>query len=652
MKPRVLHVLLLALVVALLLARYPTQAQAQAQRDRVTIVVLDQSGSMRYDLPERRPPHKASDRLGLRCSAARLLADLATPNDWLGLVKLESHDDQTDATADRTAEVLLAPTAMGTAAARDQFKAQLQCDQAHNNTPIADSLQKAFALLDALAQSRGSDSFEGRVLLLTDGEPAPQGAAQIREIDALLPRFAAKRWMISTVGLRLRANSQLRGIELLQKIAGTTRGQAYGDVDEPMRLQNIFVEFFAEQTGRSLRPGQPRDLVPNGEHVVNVASYAERIDVLVAKENPQAAIKLFRPDGSEVSATGDGVELFSNDDPFYAAFSIAAPAKGNWSIRSDQATKTIVNVLIESDLKIRLDHPAALRASNQPLELSARFYTSDATGQDAPTTITDADVNATVTLRGETATVALHDDGLHPDRAANDGVYSGTFTASATDSSGEALSASVGVVAKTGDASYTDTASLQLVPVPTIDLGEAGDSLRLAPGSPIDVPLYLRLGQRPVDLSGWTIRAFQMVAGEKRRIATRPQADHFVVTLVQLPDDLKEYSFEVELIGVEQNEGLARELQPLALRVLFQPALKLFDLPQARMPVGAPLTVRAALLRSFDTPMPLSTPLQLNVQVNNNPAQPIVDVRDDGSGTFTYTYVPQQPGRYRFTLLP
>lgn len=621
---------------------------AQATRDRVTIVVMDQSGSMRFDLNQRRPPTKASDPLGLRCSAGRLLADLASPSDWLGLVKLESRDQEDDITA----AVLLEPIAMGTAAAREQYKAQLNCDAARNNTPIGDALRKAFESLSDMAETRGADTFDGRVLLLTDGEPAPKGAEQIKQIDELLPKFAAQNWAISTVGLKLRANNQRRSIDLLQKIAGKTAGKSYGDIDQPLRLQHIFVEFFAEQTGRSLHPGKAESVRPNAEQVVNVADYADRIDVLVAKDNPSAAIRLLRPDGSEVNATGAGVELFSNTDPFYAAFSIVDPAEGSWSIRTDQIATLAVNVLVESHLKIRLDHTSQRRASNQPLELSARFYTVASDGQDVPTTVLNADVSAEVMIGGQAATVALNDTGAAPDQAANDGVYTGRYTVSTSPTSSDPISASVGITGRTGEATFTDNASLQLAPLPTIDLGEAGDALRLAPGSPIDVPLYLRLGDRLADPTGWNVRVLQPVANETRRVDVRAQGDHFIATLLRQPDDVQAYEFQVELLGTDQNEGLSLPLQPMTVQVRFQPTLKLFDVPTQIMPVGQPLTMSAALLRSFNTPTPISAPLQLNVQLNDNPAQPIGDVADDGRGMFTYRYQPTQPGRYRFTLLP
>lgn len=94
--------LMISLLIGLIV--FPTrQSHAQDdQRPRVTIVVLDQSGSMRTE-------GKPRDPLGLRCSAVRLLTDLATARDYLALVKLESRDLEDDLTA----EVLSPPVRMG-----------------------------------------------------------------------------------------------------------------------------------------------------------------------------------------------------------------------------------------------------------------------------------------------------------------------------------------------------------------------------------------------------------------------------------------------------------------------------------------------------------------------------------------------------------
>jgi Mg-chelatase subunit ChlD len=641
--------LALGILVGLL---YPhLAANAAGNKERITIVVLDQSGSMRLDLPEKKPRAKASDPLGLRCSAVRLLADLATTRDSLGLVKLESHDDKTGPAADRTAEVLLAPMAMGTAQSRDAFKTKVVCDQATNNTPIADALRKAYELLAAARRERGG-AFDGRVILLTDGDPQPQREAQLQEIDQLLPQFGQESWPISTVGLKLRANNNALAINLLKKIAGVTKGHAYDDVDDPLKLQNVFVDFFAQQTGRSLLPSAAERLTPNGEARIGVADYATRIDVLVAKSNPRAAISLRRPgpDYTEVAENGPGVDLFSNSDNYYAAFSIDKPIKGVWSIRTSQPTDVIVNVLVESHIQVRLENAEAPRASNEPLLIEARFYNRQDDDAYTPAAVPNADVGATVTIGDRSYSVPLRDDGKPPDAAANDGLYAGSLTLEGA-FDGPAV-ADVALTAKAADAEYTDHRSLQLAAVPAVALAEDASTLRLAPDSPIEVPLQLRIGQRAADPAGWDVVVRQTIAGEHRRVDVRRKGDTFLARLLPLPDDQEEYAFEADLLGVDQNAGLKRLRQPMSVRVVFQPALKLFYTPIGVMPVGWPITMSAALLKSFNTPARLRAPLQLNVQQDDGPAQPISDVQDDGRGFFAYRFVPQTPGRYRFTLLP
>ncbi len=629
-------------------------ASAAELKDRVTVVVLDQSGSMRLNLPEKQPRTKASDPLGLRCSAVRLLADLATTRDSLGLVKLESHDDQAGAGADRTAEVLLAPTPMGTAERRDAFKSKVDCDHATNNTPIADALQKAYDLLAAVAHKRGDNAIEGRVILLTDGDPQPQRDAQLREIDQLLPRFAQQHWPISTVGLKLHANKNTIAINLLQKIAGATQGRAYDDVDQPLQLQNVFIDFFAQQTGRSLLAGTTEHLAPNGEARVSVADYALHIDVLVAKSDPHAQIRLRRPgpDYSEVSENAPDVELFSTSDRYYAAFSIAKPIKGVWSVQVDRPTDVIVNVLVESHIQVRLENAEITRASNEPLLIQARFYNRQDDGTSMPATVPNASISADVKFQERAYSVPLRDDGQEPDTASNDGLYAGALTIDSASSEEGPIAADVTLTAKVADAEYTDHRSLQLAAVPTIMSALDEDVLRLPPGNPIEVPLQLMLGQRRIDPTGWQVLVRQTIAGEHRRVDVHRQNDIFVATLLPQPDDQEAYLIETDLVGAEQNAGLKRLQQPMQVRVIFQPTLKLYYMAVGTVPVGMPITMTAALLRSFNTPAPLHTPLQLRVQRNDEPAQPIDDVQDNGRGFFAYAFVPHAPGQYHFTLLP
>ncbi|MEI7644601.1 MAG: choice-of-anchor X domain-containing protein [Chloroflexales bacterium] len=611
-------------------------AAAEPARDRVTIVILDQSGSMGLA-----GVSDGTDPEGLRCSAIRLLADLGTTSDTLGLIRLSSQDSTNVGIAD----VLLPPQRMGNREASQRFKDKVDCLNPQNYTPMADSLRKAYEQLAAVEQERGSKSFEGRVLLLTDGEPAPDPTTQIAEIDQILPTFASKSWPVSTIGLRLSQTPM--AIELLQKIAVETKGTLYGDVEQPLELQNIFVEFFAQQTGRSFLPGSYADLSPYGEFAVNVADYATHIDILVAKGVPEAAISLQRPDLSEVSEQGQGVQIFG--DPYYAVFSITDPMPGRWSVHTNQDTPAIVNMLVDSSLSVRLENGSAIRASNQPLILIARFYNKDLNGDIHPVSIQNAAVTAIITVQGLSSTIQLHDDGQSPDQVANDGLYSGIVMPGLDANDTHPVTASVSISAQSGDARYTDQTTIQLVAVPQVVLDE--DTVRLAPESQIDVPLHLQIGKQQIDIGSWSLKVRQLVAGTMQPLDVRLHPNRFVVTLVRQPDEQQPYNISVDLIGINHNDGLEWLGQTMALRVVFVPTLKLYYEGVDTVPVGRPITLTAALLKSFNQAVP-GEPLRLTVEHNDKPTQVITSVQAIDQGHFSYTFSPPEPGRYRFTLLP
>lgn len=647
MKLLLLAALALNLGVALPMP-HPT-VSAQADSARVTIIVLDQSGSMVLDAPDAAPPTQASDPQGLRCSAVRLLADLATARDALGLIRLETKSASVDDLDAQT--VVSPPMVMGTAQARARFRELVRCDDARHNTPIADALQRAFTELEQVAQARASEPFIGQVLLLTDGAPAPQSQRQRESIDQLTPQFKQRGWAISTIGLRLLANGKPGAASLLQAIAARTGGRDFGDVDDPNTLQQVFLDFFAQQTGRSLAPGSRQQLIPTDEITLNVPDYATRIDVLVAKESPDATISLHQPGPSYTSISDSlaGVTLVSQDDPFYAAFSIERPLRGEWSVHSDRDVSVTVSVLIESEIAVRLDDAQRVRAANEPLILEAQFFARDPAGQMQPAAIQDADVLARVTIREQVEELRLRDDGQAPDSVAGDSHYTGALPPSTAELT-EPLAASVTITARTGEAVYDHRATLQLVPVPAVAL--ATEAIRIAPDQPIEARVELRLGQVTVPLEGWQIIARQHVGAALEQRPTRQEGDRLVVSLVPLAEGQREYRIELDLIGADQHSGLQRLRQPLRLTVDLVPTLRLALDDAELWPTGRPITITAALLQGFGRPASLAEPLTLQVERAGAVVSSLHGVAGAEPGIFVYTLRPERAGAYALKLLP
>lgn len=626
----------------------PASLRAQgSEGDRVTVVILDQSGSMqREDLPGEKP----RDKEGLRCSAVRLLADLATDHDYLALVKLESHDDETGPNADRTAEVLMAPTQMGYEARRAEYKAKVDCSQAHNNTPIADSLQKAYDLLVSIETQRAGAPFTGQVLLLTDGEPQPAGDIQRRDIEKLLPQFDAKGWSINTIGLKLREYKLKAAIDLLNLLANRTGGRYYGDVARPLELQRILVEFFAQQTGRTLSQSEDFTLRAGGEKILPIADHAQQIDILVAKENPSVHIRLVRPDGSEVTGSDAGVALLSNTDPYYAAFSIQQPAGGRWSLRADSATSGIVNLLVTTNIQLKIKDTGILRASNEPVVIEALFYERNAAEGLRPITIANVAMNAELTFGEEHLPVPLHDDGQLPDRSAGDGIYAGAVSVTTPAADLTPTSAAVRVEAAVDGQRYSDSATLQLAAVPNLAIDDPDGIFRLPPGSAIQLPLRLELNGDPIPTAGWTIAVRQRLTNEIAEAPIEQSGDRFLAGLQPQSEGQDRYTLEADLVGIDQFRGLRRMGITLQAQVIFQPTLMLHYEGADRVPVGYPVQMSGAMLKQHDLPMQLDAPPKLMVRRDNAPSEVVNDVQLLNSGVYSYTFTPNQPGRYLLTL--
>ncbi|NTW01175.1 MAG: hypothetical protein HGA19_07655 [Oscillochloris sp.] len=626
-------------IIALLALTPSVQVVAQEENlPRVTVVVLDQSGSMRTT-------ERPSDPLGLRCSAVRLLADLATDGDYLALVKLESRDLEQDLTA----EVLSPAIQMGTEVNRNTYKGKITCNEATNNTPIADALAKAFGVLDDAAKILGRP-FSGQVLLLTDGDPLPRGKDQIASIRKLLPQFQARHWPVNTIGLKLREHSQKNAMSLLAEMASTTGGRNYGDIAEPIELQGIFVQFFAQQTGRTLSTRETFELRPGSEVPVNVASYANRVDILVAKSEAGAHIRLLRPDNTPVRQSDSGVVLYSDDDRFYAAYSIEVPVTGRWKIQSDQQTSGVVNMLVTTDLQLRFKDTGTPRPSNQPITLEALFY-KRTQGSNTPVPLKGVEVLATLDLAGQSLPMPLHDDGVSPDEIAGDGIYAGAVPLGSLPLTLEPVSGQVKVEAVYAGQPYNDFATIQVIGIPSVVMDDPDGILRLPPDSPVVVPLRLDWQGRAIPPTGWRLEAVQTIAGETRKVPVEITDTGFQVTLDAQPEGEDRYAFSATLIGVEQHSGLPPQKVTFdKLRVSFQPTLSLSYEGPTDVPVGYTIVMHGALLSRFNAPEPRSRPLDMELARENMLSVPISGLPEAQKGTFAYSFTPTEPGLYHFVL--
>ena len=612
---------LLVLLISLL-ALTVAPAQAQNAGDRVTVIVLDQSGSM-----------DGTDPLGLRCSAVRLLADLATEQDTYGLIRLAS-------TTDRVAQVEIEPRRLGYQPDRDAFRAAVRCDT-EGNTPIADSLRLAYEMLADVAGSRGGAPFRGQVLLLTDGAPAPDSAGQIEEIRALLPSFQAKGWTIDTVGLQLRAQNLAGVRELLQEMVDQTGGAFLGDVGDPSDLQPLFVGFFARQSGRTSVPERAYTLASGGEEQIQIPAGTRRIDILVSKDDANASLTLVRDDGQPISRSDSGVELFSTDDPYYTAISLVNPTTSRIFLRSDRPTSGVINLLTTTDLTLSIRQSAAARPANQPVDIEVFFARSGNNNQ--PVALTGATVSGSASIDGSGVPLQFVDDGSGGDTSAGDGIYTARVNLGDTLVEYAPRQVDVAIEGVTDGQRYYAQQVFDIVPVPDVQLIDPDGVFDVPGGAIVEIPLRLDWRGAPVGTAGWSFDVIQASGASRDTVPVAVENDRVVVTIAGANALENAVTLSVTL-RASTSAGLQTTVE-LPLTIRRAPGIQLYwDVPDP-LPLGREVAFSAGLI--LDGGIVSGVPLRATVERDGGGQPPIMlQPESTGGGVVAFSVTPDAVGTY------
>lgn len=426
------HLRVCALLCGLVMALLPA-AVAQASRaaatttGHVTVIVLDMSGSM-----------SDNDPLGLRCSAANAYIDLsgASANDgvtnYVGIVGL-ANDNATGPSGGahgfRLAQVWAAPTATNDPANRSQLRTTITTKSnncaPNGNTPTYDALVKAYGLLDTFLSA--NSGLTGSVILLTDGNPDPEGDTQVADVNReIIPKFAAKAWPVDTIALG--TDTSYRGF--LSGISQATKGTAYDDSQgpvkgvSPLNLARVFADIFREYEGRTLKSSVPPTTVTGtSTQKFYIGDAVTHLDVVAVKDTPGTTISLTDPNGQVFQPDQQG--NFISTDPHYYIFSLEAHApapflqNGPWTLNVSGSGQFLVDSLTVSTLALNITAPldGATLPLGQPITLSATVAENGNIVLDKT-----YDVEALLTPpSGQPLRVFLKDKDAT-------GTYSGTFT--------------------------------------------------------------------------------------------------------------------------------------------------------------------------------------------------------------------------------
>ncbi|GLV54415.1 hypothetical protein KDH_12620 [Dictyobacter sp. S3.2.2.5] len=347
-----------------------------------------------------------NDPAKYRCSAANAFIDLSTADDYVGVVGLAGgqaqgwHDP-----------ILM--TVKNHAILKSTIKQRSLDCLPNGSTPTSDALQKAFNML---AQAAQGTSINGSVILLTDGQPDPNGVEQINSIqNKLVPQFQSQHWKIDTIGLG--ANNPIAGgpfptfHDFLYGLSTETGGEFHDDSQgiiqgiNALNITPFFLDIFASLRHKSVGGDKMAQTV-DGIRAKNfsVSTYTDVLNVVVVKENANISIILKDPGAQSISEQNDNV-LISNDDPYYTYFSVNEPRSGSWELDIKGSGRYVIQTLNDESMNLAnltLTQNQQTIADGQPVALNnpvtiSTFFTHNGVQATPPDGV---DLNGTLIFHG------------------------------------------------------------------------------------------------------------------------------------------------------------------------------------------------------------------------------------------------------------
>lgn len=389
-----------------------SSAVTYIKRTQDVVIVLDRSGSM-----------TTANRIQAARNAGNLFVNELGAQDQGAFVAFDT---------DAVLREPLAPVGNGPGSHRAALEAAIAAEVPLNLTSIGDGMQTAATEEDANGVAGNLCSF----ILLSDGyenEPAMWADVQAAVVD--------NGCAIHSIALGPSANEPL-----MQQIAASVPGGSYDYADSsgsvPIltpgaadataagllgwqnNLSRIYDNKAAQVAGRQRMPWT---LVPD---VTGKPTFYEfyvddtslELVVTAAWQNPSDNFKykLIDPDGNDVTPDEASVsDYFTN-----IVLRVFDPKPGYWRFWIDGLDQEVyVGTTAESQFDMYLFIGAAIEQLNQGTKVPLLVTFA---GPEKP--VVGADVRAQVRAPdGMLMTVILHDDGLHGDGEADDGVYGGYY---------------------------------------------------------------------------------------------------------------------------------------------------------------------------------------------------------------------------------
>lgn len=305
------------------------------KRNMDLVIVLDRTASLQLSDPNM-----------LSRQAAKLILDLMVQNgSKIGFVQY------TDKVTDR-----LDITDINGLARKNDLKSYID----KLGVPKGKSTDLSSGLKEGVSMLAGLHTLENPiVILLSDGKNDFDGSDRTQDIsqrDMAQTLEVAKNKGIVLYTIGLNADGTVDK-ELLSRIAKETGGKSY-IVQRANDLPDIICDVYSDALGyrlMSLGPDRIRlsgDFEPYLFDVVN--SSVEEANIVIYKNN-DLEVKLFSPDGTEVS--WDNTQFIAADSPNYRSYKIINPKKGQWRlmVKGARNNEIKISLLYNYDLVLLMD---------------------------------------------------------------------------------------------------------------------------------------------------------------------------------------------------------------------------------------------------------------------------------------------------------
>jgi len=320
---------ILRVILALPIIWFAFPANVNAETNTDVRIIIDVSGSMKYNDPQN-----------LRAPGLRLLGGLMPGDAESGVWTFARYVN------------MLVPIKN----ADDKWRQQVQqkSSEIHSHGLFTDIEQ---ALQKATANVKASDPAKQRsIILLSDGlVDLHQGKAASQQsrqniIDKLLPQIKQKGFRIHTIALSEEADH-----ELLKQLSLSTDGW-YHKVDNADELERVFLHLFEQAT--------QRDSVPLEDNRFSIDKSVNEMTILVFRENETDVTQLVQPDEQRQQADNHVASVRWMQEKHFDLITVEKPMAGDWFIDANIDPDNRVMVL--TDLRMEtIDLPNNILAGEQ-----------------------------------------------------------------------------------------------------------------------------------------------------------------------------------------------------------------------------------------------------------------------------------------------